>query len=129
MRKNKSKELAKEQGFSLIEILAAIVILSIVLISFVSFFAQSAKHTKYNNEKLTAVQVGEEFVAKVRDGKYSITETPVTIDYSGYIVEIKLENGPIELKKAKIKVTSSEGMKKSSFSTEMYFNEEGGVSE
>ena len=61
------KIIKNEKGLTLVEILAALVILGIVLVSFMSFFTQSAKFTAHNSEKLTAVQVGEEVVADVRD--------------------------------------------------------------
>ncbi|MGB6407875.1 MAG: prepilin-type N-terminal cleavage/methylation domain-containing protein, partial [Planococcus donghaensis] len=66
-----------ERGISLVEILAAVVILGIVLVSVMTFFTQSAKFTASNHETLTAVQVGEEVVAKVR-GVKSLTELTVS---------------------------------------------------
>ena len=56
MRTFKLKKQIHEKGLTLVEILASIVILAIVLIAFMSFFTQSAKFTKFNDEKLTAVQ-------------------------------------------------------------------------
>ena len=40
-----------EKGLTLVEILVAITILSIVLITFSSFFLQSAKHTNSNKRE------------------------------------------------------------------------------
>ncbi|AOV07588.1 type IV pilus modification PilV family protein [Sporosarcina ureilytica] len=117
----------KESGLTLIEVLASIVILSIVLISFSSLLLQSTKHTKYNKEKLTAVQVAEEIVAEVRSGNYQQSTTIIGSAgkrYEGYKIAIEIDNGPADLKKALITVTSlpETGMKKSSFTTEMYFD-------
>jgi len=118
------KYLQNEKGLTLVEILAAVVILAIVLVSFSNFFLQSAKHTKYNNEKLTAVQVAEEVIADVRIGKYQ-SEDVFPIIIGDYKVELELEGGPenLKLKKAVITVTSlsGSGIKKSPFISEMYF--------
>jgi len=121
------KHLQNEKGLTLVEILAAIVILAIVLVSFSSFFLQSAKHTKYNNEKLTAVQIAEEVIADVRSEEYDKKIGDLipddTTTYHDYIVAIEIKEGPSDLGKAVITVTSkpAEAMKKSSFTTEMYF--------
>ena len=56
-----------DKGLTLVEILAAIVILSLVILAFMTFFTQSAKFTMHNQETLTAVQVAEDIVAKIRD--------------------------------------------------------------
>ncbi|KXH87301.1 prepilin-type N-terminal cleavage/methylation domain-containing protein [Sporosarcina sp. HYO08] len=126
-----------ERGLSLVEVLAAIVILSIVLVTFFSFFTQSTKYSKFNKEKLTAVQVAEEVVAKIRDiesqdeilgldefqlvgGLYVDTTT-----YPSYKVEINATPGPIStLGKAIITIESlsETGIKALPFTTEMYFN-------
>lgn len=130
----------KESGLTLIEVVASIVILSIVLISFASLFLQSTKHTKYNKEKLTAVEVAELVVADIRSDKkldvlkgYEPTnEADIFVNKEitpNYDVEIKVSEGPseLDLKKAIITVTpnSDTATKKSSFTTEMYFDEEG----
>ena len=98
MGKFKLKWRKNEKGLSLVEVLAAVVILSIVLITFMNFFVQSAKHTKFNNEKLTAVQVAEDVVAKVRENKFrdknvgeKFTDNTT---YEGYDVSIEIEKGP-----------------------------------
>ena len=119
-----------DKGLTLIEILAAVVILSIVLVTFTNLFLQSAKHTKFNNEKLTAVQVAEDVVAKVRANEYkgkSVGQKFSEIGYDGYEVSIEIKDGPsgVNLHKAIIKVNSSldTGTKKSSFVTEMYYED------
>ncbi|WP_438311216.1 type IV pilus modification PilV family protein [Sporosarcina sp. FA9] len=120
MRKRKMGE----KGVTLVEILATLVLLSIVLIGFFSFFTQSATFTKHNKEKLTAVQIAEDVVAKIRNSEYPDTNLEIK-DYSGYIVDIVIEDGPAGLKKAEIKVETdtTTGIKGSSFTTEMYFEE------
>src|SRR5690606_7901361 len=60
------KRIKNNKGLTLVEILAALVLLSIVLITFMSFFTQSAKFTAHNQETLTAVQIGEQAVSDIR---------------------------------------------------------------
>ncbi len=136
MDKVKSKQ---EDGLTLIEVVASIVILSIVLLSFSSLFLQSVKHTKYNKEKLSAVEVAELVVADLRSGKkieevgyecvdnYCRSYRNENLDPE-YLVELTVSEGPadIQLKKAVIMVTTKAdtASKKSSFTTEMYFDEE-----
>ncbi|EGL81586.1 hypothetical protein CathTA2_2949 [Caldalkalibacillus thermarum TA2.A1] len=46
-----------ERGFSLIELLASLVIVAVVLISFAAFFVQSGKFNAHNQSKLVAVNL------------------------------------------------------------------------
>lgn len=46
-----------EKGFTLIEVVAAIVIISLVTLTFFQFFIQSNKISTYNNEKLLVVNL------------------------------------------------------------------------
>ncbi|MFS0575377.1 type II secretion system protein [Sporosarcina sp. 179-K 3D1 HS] len=128
------KKLQCQKGLTLVEILAAIVILSIVLLSFSSFFLQSAKNTKYNEKKLTAIEIAEEVVADIRtisdisslDNFSKISTDPNPIEYENnttylpHKVKVKVEDGPVgNLMKATITVSSDENRKQ--FTTEMYF--------
>lgn len=127
-----------EKGLTLVELLAALVILGIVLVSVMSFFTQSAKFTASNHETLTAVQVGEEVVSKVRNihslvdltqapEKFSGNEEKVAsaILYSDYDISVKKEGGLVasKLQKVTINVLSKKNLDKptSAFKTEMYF--------
>ncbi|WNF35931.1 type II secretion system protein [Bacillaceae bacterium IKA-2] len=49
----------KNKGFTLIEILASFVLLSIVILSFLSFFSQSMMFSVKVGDKLTAINVAE----------------------------------------------------------------------
>lgn len=49
----------KESGFTLIEVVASIVIITIILLSFSQLFIQSNKTAAYNNEKLVAINMAE----------------------------------------------------------------------
>lgn len=116
-------KLRNEKGMTLVELLIAIVLLGIVLVSFMSFFTQSAKFTAHNNEKLTAVQVAEDVIAEVRQGNLNIPSSK----YENYIVTIKVINGPLytNLKKAiiTVKSDSTRDLKNKDFVTEMYFEQ------
>lgn len=122
------KQLQSENGMTLVELLAALVLLSIVLLAFFTFFTQSAKFTQHNKEKLTAVEVAEDVVADVRNGNY---QESIEFIKNGYMVTITIEDLPINLmlKKAVITVESDfdseEGIRNSTFITEMYFDEVG----
>lgn len=114
-----------EKGLTLVEILAALVILGIVLVSVMSFFTQSAKFTTFNYEKLTAVQVAEDVVSNIREN--GLSNPDYSTLYPEYKIEIISSNGPTEnLKRAKIKVKSVEGTRSNEpeFTTEMYYEVE-----
>lgn len=53
------KILKEERGFSLIEVVASLVMITIVLLSFSQLFIQSNKTAAYNNEKLVAINMAE----------------------------------------------------------------------
>lgn len=55
----KMKILKEERGFSLIEVVASLVMITIVLLSFSQLFIQSNKTAAYNNEKLVAINMAE----------------------------------------------------------------------
>ncbi len=114
-----------EDGLTLIEILASLVIISIVLISFSAILLQTTKHTKYNKEKLTEVDIAEEVVGKMRaENSIAINLDPYNqASDSRYLVkEPACEEGPAGLSKITIEVVSKEGQgqKKSAFATEIY---------
>lgn len=55
-----------EHGFTLLELLASIVIIVIVLTSFFSFFSQSAMFSKKNEENLVAMNLAREVLETVK---------------------------------------------------------------
>jgi len=127
-----------ERGISLVEILAAVVILGIVLVSVMTFFTQSAKFTASNHETLTAVQVGEEVVAKVR-GVKSLTELTVSPEkFTGnatkvtsttlhpeFSITVEKTQGVVTSKLQKVKITvlskNNTSNPNSAFTTEMFY--------
>lgn len=114
------KFVVNQNGFTLVELLAAIALIGIVLFTFMSLFTQSAKFTAHNKETLTAVQVAEEVIAEVRSGVYKNT---VNIKKYEYDVAININEGPENLKQAKITVKSPQGVgiNEPKFTTYMYF--------
>lgn len=116
------KYLKDTQGISLVEILAALVLLSIVLVTFMTFFTQSAKFTAHNHETLTSVQVAEQVVAEVRTGAFTASDI---IEVAEYDVQIIIEESPKTLKKATIIVmtANNEGTARPKFETHMYFED------
>ena len=109
-----------EKGLTLVEILAALVILGIVLVGVMSFFTQSAKFTAHNNEKLTNVQVAEEVIGEVRIGTY---KSDTIFNKGDYAIGIDVETGPGDLELAIITVNSpaGAGINEPEFTTQMYF--------
>lgn len=126
-----------EDGLTLIEILASLVIISIVLISFSTILLQATKHTKYNEEKLTEVDIAEEVIGKIRatDKSCGTIKTEVeAVDYKDYYkVELICEEEdlgdlPVSLGRATVTVTSKSELntqKRSSFMTETYYKKDG----
>ncbi|MFD1030436.1 type IV pilus modification PilV family protein [Metaplanococcus flavidus] len=138
------KYLKNNSGLTLVEILAALVLLSIVLVAFMTFFTQSAKFTAHNHETLTAVQVAEDVVGQLREGEDSILSVgkicsaedienrafvfsscenidDYNDDYNILLFEM---DGPTEgLKKVKVIVKSLDGrgINEPEFETEMYY--------
>ena len=133
MKKFSLNYVENEGGLTLVEIIVALLILSIILLSFFTFFTQSAKFTNHNKENLTAVQVAEDVVAEIRpvnsidelDGYTQINGTYVnSLTYTPFEVKITIIDGPVtELKKANIAVksTSTIGIQNKEYRTEMYF--------
>lgn len=134
-----SKHELNEKGLTLIEIIITVVLLSIVLTAFFTFFIQSTQYSKFNEEKLTSVQVAEDVVAKIRNmhndedlidkfgyeiigGKYMNSMT-----YSPFEVQIQIVQAPFNnFKRAIITVSTNSNLSpvEEKFTTEMYFSEE-----
>lgn len=58
--------LRSSKGFTLIEILVAVVILSIILLTFFGFFSQSALFATKNKQQLTAISLAQEVIANMK---------------------------------------------------------------
>lgn len=64
------KFITKERGFTLIEVVASIVIIGIVLISFSQLFIQSNKTAVYNNEKLVLINFADAELERIQATKF-----------------------------------------------------------
>ncbi|WP_226036522.1 type IV pilus modification PilV family protein [Aquibacillus saliphilus] len=70
-------------GFTLVELLAAITILSIVIISFLGFFSQSTLFSSKTDDKLTALNVAERILSEVKNDPTKIPYEPEYIEVNG----------------------------------------------
>lgn len=76
-----------EKGFTLIEVVASIIIISIVLLSFSQLFIQSNKSSVQNNDKLITINLAEAELERLK-------VTPFHPDYLPPIDKSKLYNPP-----------------------------------
>jgi len=60
------KILKQQRGFSLVEVVAAIVIIGIILISFSQLFIQSNKLAHKNTEKLVTIQLADAMLERLK---------------------------------------------------------------
>ncbi len=96
------KKLNKNQsGFTLIEVIASIMIITIVLISFSQIFIQSNKTASINTEKLVTINLADAMLARVQAKSYiKITTTGATVqDYfiDRTKTDKKLMDPPLEI--------------------------------
>ncbi|WLR56180.1 prepilin-type N-terminal cleavage/methylation domain-containing protein [Mesobacillus subterraneus] len=68
-------KLSNEKGISLIEVLASIVIISIIFSVVSSYILSSAQHTKSMSNKYTAVQLAESLLNVYKDMEYSFLQS------------------------------------------------------
>ena len=109
------KELKNQSAFTLIEVLAAVILLSIVIILTLSIFPQMANLNDKSENNLNTVSAGKEILYKMRDVIFSEIDTGsiVTLNTSNdlpiHLTEIKCnkvtfesttcpQDGPIILK-------------------------------
>lgn len=98
------KLLNRQQGMTLVELLAAIALLGIVLFTFMSIFTQSAKFSAHNQETLTAVQIAEQVVSDVRD-----LETIASLDgVKGYQLVASYIEDEVTFEHFTVKITEEE---------------------
>ncbi|WP_339214824.1 prepilin-type N-terminal cleavage/methylation domain-containing protein [Solibacillus sp. FSL W8-0372] len=95
--------LQKENGFSLIEVVASIVIITIILLTFSQLFIQSNKTAAYNNEKLVLINLADGQLERIQALSFSnITELrgyisstnniPIQLNNKEYMVKIEETN-------------------------------------
>ena len=95
------KFIKKERGFTLIEVVASIVIIGIVLISFSQLFIQSNKTAAYNNEKLVTINLADAMLVKLKAESFT-KDTSIT-DVNKYFEdnsepENSMKNPPLAIK-------------------------------
>lgn len=98
-----------ERGFTLVEVLASLVILSIVLMSFMAVFGNTNKVSVRNSEKLVIVNLADSYLERVKasPANYISPFPPTKMNESKSIPQplIKMNNKNY---KVEIKVTQSE---------------------
>ena len=115
-----------QKGVTLVELLASLILITIILLAFFSIFIQSSKHTKFNEEKLTSIEIAEDVIATIRSIPDNYKDNEPTHDVSkspDYTVLLTITDGPNKLKKATIKVkpVTEKGIKQSPFETQIYY--------
>lgn len=109
------KVLQKENGFSLIEVVASIVIITIILFSFFQLFIQSNKTAAYNNEKLVLINLADGQLERIQALSFSnITELRGYISSTNYIpIQLNNKEYIVKIEETNYKVN---GNQKQSFS-------------
>lgn len=101
------KFLKQERGFSLIEVVASIVIITIILLSFSQLFIQSNKTAHYNNEKLILINLVDGQLERIqalsfsnidalRDYISSVNDTPLQLNNKDYTIKIEETNYKVD---------------------------------
>ena len=130
----------QEKGSSLLEVVCAVVIIGIILISFSQLIVNSNKVAAYNNEKLVTINLADAALAKLQgmhftknpanldvNDYFKVSGVPQTIDLNGKTYKVTYEasqsdNGyggggtekQLNLVKVVVTVESPNGTKKSS---------------
>lgn len=78
----KMNGLKNNKGLTLIEVLASIVILSIVIISFVALFPQMSLFNEKTEENLDAISIAKEVLVEMKSTKYTTIGRDIRIDSS-----------------------------------------------
>lgn len=94
------KVIKSDHGFTLIEVLASIVLITIILLSFSQLFIQSYKTAVFNNEKLVTINLADAILAKVQAKSYTKLSTGATVqDYfkDSTKTDKKLMDPPLEI--------------------------------
>lgn len=93
------KTVKNESGLTLIEVVASIVIITIVLLSFSQLFIQSNKTAHYNNEKLVLINLADGQLERAQALSFNSDET-----LNEYISTVNKETVDLNDKKYTIKI-------------------------
>lgn len=77
----------EEKGFTLVEVLASTVIISIVLIGLLNFILFTNNTASINNDRLVAIHLGKASLERVKMDPFSYIERPVSDPGSDYVKE------------------------------------------
>lgn len=95
------RRLKNDQGFSIVEIVASIIIISIILLSFSQLIIQSNKYALKNNEKLVTINLADAILVKLKSQVFA--ENPTITDMNDYFKDnteadpVK-KNPPLQIK-------------------------------
>jgi prepilin-type N-terminal cleavage/methylation domain-containing protein len=124
-------KIRSEQGFSLIEVVASIVIVSILLISFAQLFIQTNKTAAYNNEKLVTINLADAALAKLQAETFAKNPNITNVNHyfiDNSITEPALKNPPLAIllngKIYSITYTASQNNKKEFITNSTYSEKE-----
>ena len=89
------KKFNNQSGFTLLEVLAAITILSIVLITFFSFFSQGILFSSKNEDKIVAVNLARDVLGVIKTNEQMIDSSNTSEEIiTTFLTELKLESTP-----------------------------------
>lgn len=77
----------QEKGFTLVEVLASTVIISIVLIGLLNLILFSNNTASLNNDRLVAIHLGQASLERVKMDPFSYIERPMSDPGSDYVKE------------------------------------------
>ncbi len=84
-RTMREKIIGNEAGLTLVEVLASIVILSLIVVTFLTFFINSARTTEISKENLNASFIAQEYMEEV----YNIVTDNTTLESIRSNVDLK----------------------------------------
>lgn len=67
----------KREGFSLVEVLLSLVILSIIVVTFLDFFVFTNKTAVKNNDQLIAIHLAKSTMERIKLDPFSFIDAPV----------------------------------------------------
>ena len=83
-----------EKGFSLIEVIIALALLSIIAAAFLSGMATASRGMFTTDERATAESLAKSQMEYAKNQPYAPSYTPTTIPYDGYAATITVGNVP-----------------------------------
>lgn len=84
-----NKFLKRNSGFTLIEVVASIIIVSIVLLSFSQIFIQANRTATYNNEKLVLINLADAALVKLKSQTFN--QDPAISNLNDYFKTVTKE--------------------------------------